>query len=82
MSMGAGPRLQKFHAPGPDGLELYAISPADAAAEAFANRDNQVYFGKGAITLRAGMRRHSPTHSPTPQQSSEAMLACCLMSFS
>lgn len=56
MGVKTAPQLQTFRAPGLDGLDLYAISPADAAAEAFANLDNQVYFGKGAITLREGMR--------------------------
>lgn len=46
-------KLQKFRAEGLD-VELFAVSPADAAAEAFANKDNQVYFGKGHITLREG----------------------------
>ena len=55
-NMGA-PQLRKFYAPGLNGLDLYAISPADAAAEAFANQDNQVYFDKGAITLREGMHQ-------------------------
>lgn len=36
------------------GLELYAVSPADAQAEAFAHQDGQVYFGKGQIALREG----------------------------
>lgn len=49
------PKLRTFHAAGLDGLDLYAISPADAAAEAFANLDNQVYFGKDAIALKEGM---------------------------
>lgn len=35
-------------------MHLFAVSPADAAAEAFANKDNQVYFGKGHISLREG----------------------------
>jgi hypothetical protein len=46
-------KLQNFRAEGLD-VELFAVSPADAAAEAFANKDNQVYFGKGHITLREG----------------------------
>lgn len=51
------PKLKKFRAEGlEDGLDLFAVSPADAAAEAFANRDNQVYYGKGAIALREGMQ--------------------------
>lgn len=49
-----GPTLKKFHAAGFEGLELYAISPADAAAEAQSNLDSQIYFDKGAIALRAG----------------------------
>lgn len=51
------PRLRKFKAAGLDGLDLFAVSPADATAEAFANQDNQVYFDKGAITLREGAGR-------------------------
>lgn len=46
-------RLQTFRAEGLD-VELFAVSAADAAAEAFANQDNQVYFGKGQIALREG----------------------------
>lgn len=46
-------KLQRFKAEGLD-VELFAVSPADAAAEAFANSSNQVYFGKGQITLREG----------------------------
>ena len=46
-------KLQKFKAEGLD-VELFTVSPADAAAEAFANQDNQVYFGKGQISLREG----------------------------
>lgn len=48
----AGAKLRKFQAD--TDLELFAVSPADAAAEAVSNRDNQVYFGKGAISLREG----------------------------
>lgn len=44
--------LQKFKVEG--GLELYAVSTADAKAEAFAHQEGQVYFGKGQITLREG----------------------------
>lgn len=35
-------------------MELFAVSAADAVAEAFSNQDNQVYFGKGQIALREG----------------------------
>ncbi len=35
-------------------LQLYAISPADARAEAHSNESNQVYFGKGHISLEKG----------------------------
>jgi hypothetical protein len=49
---GEGLGLQRFAAG--VGLQLYAVSPADAAAEAFANQDNQVYFGQGDITLSEG----------------------------
>ena len=38
-------------------LTLYAPSPADAQAEAHANEEGQVYFGKGAITLEEGAPR-------------------------
>jgi hypothetical protein len=47
-------KLQKFKAEGLD-VELFAVSSADAAAEAFANQNNQVCFGKGQITLREGV---------------------------
>lgn len=49
-------KLQRFRAEGLEQLELFAVSPADAAAEAFANRDHQVYFGvqAGDIALREG----------------------------
>jgi hypothetical protein len=46
-------KLRTFRAEGLD-VELFAVSPADAAAEAFSNQDNQVYFGKGQIALREG----------------------------
>jgi hypothetical protein len=44
--------LKTFQVEG--GLTLHAVSPADAQAEAHANRDGQVYFGKGKINLREG----------------------------
>ena len=46
------PSLKTFTVEG--GLRLYAVSPADAQAEAFANQDGQVYFGKGKVTLKEG----------------------------
>lgn len=52
-------KLQKFRAEGLD-VELFAVSPADAAAEAFSNQNNQVYFGKGHISLREGAWRFEP----------------------
>eukprot|EP00775_Hariotina_reticulata_P009242 gene9243-9407_t len=53
-AQGSTVKLKRFHTEGHDGLDLYAVSTADATAEAFANRDNQVYFGKGAITIQEG----------------------------
>lgn len=46
-------KLQRFIPEGLD-VELFAVSHADAAAEAYANCSNQVYFGKGQIILREG----------------------------
>jgi hypothetical protein len=62
---GDGAKLRKFQAD--KDLELFAVSPADAAAEAVSNRDNQVYFGKGAISLREG-RRIKTAHPTTHKQ--------------
>jgi hypothetical protein len=45
-------RLKPFTAFG--GITLYAPSIADAVAEARANEESQVYFGRGAVTLREG----------------------------
>lgn len=58
----AGAKLRKFQAD--TDLELFAVSPADAAAEAVSNRDNQVYFGKGAISLREGEHIITPANHP------------------
>jgi hypothetical protein len=52
-------KLQNFRAEGLD-VELFAVSSADAAAEAFSNQNNQVYFGKGQISLREGAWRFGP----------------------
>ncbi|KAF8062749.1 fkbM [Scenedesmus sp. PABB004] len=48
------PRLRAFSDAALPGLELLAVSHADAAAEAVSNRDNQIYFDQGAIALRPG----------------------------
>jgi hypothetical protein len=61
--MGTGAKLRKFQAD--KDLELFAVSPADAAAEAVSNRDNQIYFGKGAISLREGEPIESIAQPPT-----------------
>lgn len=53
-------KFKKFRAEGLD-VELFAVSPADARAEAFSNQDNQVYFGKGEIALREGKCCTLPT---------------------
>jgi hypothetical protein len=66
--MGTGAKLRKFQAD--KDLELFAVSPADAAAEAVSNRDNQVYFGKGAISLREGEHIKTPTNHPQAAQPS------------
>lgn len=58
-------KLQKFRAEGLD-VELFSVSPADAAAEAFANKGNQVYFGKGHITLREGACGRLPQNKLLP----------------
>jgi hypothetical protein len=55
-----GAKLRKFQAD--KDLELFAVSPADAAAEAVSNRDNQVYFGKGAVSLREGEHIITPAN--------------------
>eukprot|EP00882_Tetradesmus_deserticola_P028432 GHRQ01031673.1.p1 GENE.GHRQ01031673.1~~GHRQ01031673.1.p1 ORF type:complete len:101 (-),score=9.72 GHRQ01031673.1:180-482(-) len=65
---GTGAKLRKFQAD--DDLQLFAVSPADAAAEAVSNRDNQVYFGKGAISLREGEQFNpAPNHLQAVQVS-------------
>jgi hypothetical protein len=56
-SLHGKPSLKTFTVEG--GLRLYAVSPADAQAEAFANQDGQVYFGKGKVTLKEGKQLSS-----------------------
>jgi hypothetical protein len=65
LTMGAGTKLRKFQAD--KDLELFAVSPADAAAEAVSNRDNQVYFGKGAISLQEGEHIETLPNHPHKQ---------------
>lgn len=56
------------------GLVLYAPSPADASAEAHSNEEGQVYFGRGAISLREGAPRAPRTPGPVR---GNAMPATC-----
>jgi hypothetical protein len=70
-------KLKRFHTEGHDGLNLYAVSTADAIAEAFANRDNQVYFGKGAITLKeGGWKRQQEHKDPAPTDIASTTAGC------
>lgn len=75
-------KLKRFTAEGLD-VQLFAVSAADAAAEAFANQDNQVYFGKGQITLREGAQG-SPLWLTTPHSVQKYGLcqACMALAFS
>ena len=50
----SGATLRRFSSGGLDGLELYAVSTADATAEAYSNNDNQVYFVRGGIEMHPG----------------------------